>query len=76
MNMFGQRGYQHPKKDEWQNTFLQTMQILNEVKRAGKIRHYGLSNESAWGAMKYLQTADLNNLDRMVSIFHSNTILY
>lgn len=75
MNMFGQRGYQHPKKDEWQNTFLQTMQILNEVKRSGKIRHYGLSNESAWGAMKYLQTADANNLDRMVSIQNPYSLL-
>ncbi len=75
MNMFGQRGYQHPKTDEWQNTFLQTMQILNEVKRSGKIRHYGLSNESAWGAMKYLQTADLNSLDRMVSIQNPYSLL-
>jgi len=75
MNMFGQRGYTHPKKDEWQNTFLQTMQILNEVKRSGKIKHYGLSNESAWGAMKYLQTADLNNLDRMVSVQNPYSLL-
>jgi len=74
-NMFGMRGYQHHKTIEWQNTFLQTLQILNEVKKEGKIRHYGLSNETAWGTMKYIQTADSNNLDRMVSIQNPFSLL-
>jgi len=73
MNMFGQRGYQKP--DEWRNNLLQVLQILNEVKKEGKIRHYGLSNESAWGAMKFLQTADQHNFDRMVSVQNPYSLL-
>jgi len=73
MNMFGQRGYQKP--DKWQNNLLQVLQVLNEVKKEGKIRHYGLSNESAWGAMKFLNTSDLHNLDRMVSIQNPYSLL-
>jgi len=73
MNMFGQRGYQKP--DKWQNNLLQILQVLNEVKKEGKIRHYGLSNESPWGAMKFLQTSDLHNLDRMVSIQNPYSLL-
>lgn len=73
MNMFGQRGYQKP--DKWQNNLLQVLQVLNEVKKEGKIRHYGLSNESPWGVMKFLQTSDQHNLDRMVSIQNPYSLL-
>jgi len=73
MNMFGQRGYQKP--DKWQNNLLQVLQILNEVKKEGKIRHYGLSNESPWGVMKSLQTSDLHNLDRVVSVQNPYSLL-
>lgn len=73
MNMFGQRGYQKP--DKWQNNLLQVLQVLNEVKKKGKIRHYGLSNESPWGAMKFLQTSDQHNMDRMVSIQNPYSLL-
>jgi len=33
----------------------------------GNIRHIGISNETAWGTMKYLQLAEKNNWPRMVS---------
>jgi len=33
----------------------------------GNIRHIGLSNESAWGTMKFLQLAKANDLPRMQS---------
>jgi len=36
----------------------------------GNIRHYGLSNESAWGAMKFCATADALGLPRPVSHQH------
>ena len=36
----------------------------------GNIRHYGLSNESAWGAMKFIQIADRFGLPRPVSHQH------
>lgn len=74
-NMFGQRGYVHNENYKWHNNLLQTLQILNEIKQEGKIRHYGLSNETAWGAMKYLQTSDGNNLDRMASIQNPYSLL-
>lgn len=33
----------------------------------GNIRHIGVSNESAWGTMKFLEIAERNGLPRMVS---------
>ena len=45
--------------------------ILGEVaklQQEGKMREFGLSNESAWGVMKFLQVSNNHNLPRPVSI--------
>ncbi|MGO1163240.1 aldo/keto reductase [Brucella pseudogrignonensis] len=41
---------------------------LKDAVRAGKIRHVGLSNETAWGTMQWLKIAEEHNLPRMASI--------
>lgn len=55
--------------------FLEVLQTLDELVKAGKIRHAGLSNETAWGTMQYLQIAKDNNLPRMVSIQNEYSLL-
>jgi len=40
---------------------------LNRHVEKGNIRHIGLSNESAWASMKYLELAKENGWPRMVS---------
>ena len=45
--------------------------ILGEVaklQQEGKMREFGLSNESAWGVMKFLQVSNNHDLPRPVSI--------
>lgn len=49
--------------------------MLGEQVKAGKIRHIGLSNETAWGTMKYLQLADQLGLPRAVSIQNPYNLL-
>jgi aryl-alcohol dehydrogenase-like predicted oxidoreductase len=61
-------------KAETEN-FLEVLQTLDECIKAGKIRHIGLSNESAWGTMQYLKIAEENNLPRMVSIQNEFSLL-
>jgi len=72
-NFFGQLGYRHQEQDF--TPLLETLEVLDEQVRAGKIRHVGLSNETAWGAMKYLQLADSLGLPRMVSIQNPYNLL-
>lgn len=55
--------------------FLEVLETLNECIKAGKIRHIGLSNESAWGVMQYLKIAEENNLPRMASIQNEYSLL-
>lgn len=54
------------------------LEILQEVQRLeneGKIRHFALSNESAWGTAKWLQLARDHNLPRVQSIQNEYNLL-
>ncbi|MBS99273.1 MAG: NADP(H)-dependent aldo-keto reductase [Oceanospirillaceae bacterium] len=73
-NMFGRLGYEHqPEKDG--TPILETLQVLRELVDEGKIRHIGLSNETAWGTMKFLQLAELHDLPRVVSVQNPYNLL-
>ncbi len=67
-NRFGQRGWDQTKEVEWQYNIHEIVDRLNAYVKAGKIRNYGLSNETPWGVMKYLEEADKSNSIRPVSI--------
>ncbi len=72
-NCFGQRGYIH--QDAPFTPVLETLSALQDLVTAGKIRHIGLSNETPWGVMKFLQTAEAFNLPRTVSIQNPYSLL-
>ena len=46
-----------------------------EQVRAGKIRHIGLSNETPWGVMRFLQLAEQHYLPRVVSVQNPYSLL-
>lgn len=46
----------------------ETLAALAELVAEGKIRHVGLSNESAWGTMRFLAESDAGRGPRMASI--------
>jgi aryl-alcohol dehydrogenase-like predicted oxidoreductase len=48
---------------------------LQDVVRQGKVRHIGLSDDTAWGIMKYLEIAKEKNGPRMVSIQNEFSLL-
>jgi aryl-alcohol dehydrogenase-like predicted oxidoreductase len=43
--------------------------------KEGKIRHWGLSNENAWGVMRTCGIADMKNLERPISIQNPYNLL-
>ncbi len=43
--------------------------------KEGKIRHLGLSNETAWGIMKYLSLSETHGLPRVVSVQNEYSLL-
>lgn len=75
-NFFGKLGYEHDHNEQWECNFLQILESLNEQVKAGKIRHIGLSNETAWGAMKYLELyREYPELPRMQSVQNPYSLL-
>ena len=64
---FGVLDFEYDPNDEW-TAIEEVLDNLNRLVKAGKIRYVGLSNETPWGVMKFLQVAEKKNLPRMMSI--------
>ena len=65
---FGQLDFQYdPHDNEW-TEIQEVLLCLEKHIKSGKIKYIGLSNETPWGVMKFLQVAKENNLPRMMSI--------
>lgn len=73
-NFFGQLGYS-PLRDPGETDLLETLQVLGDLVRAGKIRHAGVSNETPWGVMRSLQLAAEHGLPRIVSVQNPYSLL-
>ena len=74
-NMFGVRDYKHNPEDTWQDNFNEILHSLDELIKQGKIRHVGISNEKAWGTMRYLEESKKNDLPRMITIQNAYSLL-
>jgi len=74
-NYFGKLGYQHQNKEEEWNNFEKILIVLNKFIKQGKIRHIGLSNETAWGLTKFLEISKIKNLPRIASIQNPYNLL-
>ena len=54
----------------------ETVAALGELIKAGKIKHYGLSNESTFGVCEFVRAADELGVPRPVSIQNSYCLLH
>lgn len=73
--IFGQRHYQH-FKDEVAVPILETLEALRDLVKAGKIRHFGVSNESPWGLGQFIHHAAVNTeLPRVASIQNAYSLV-
>jgi len=73
-NYFGKLGYYHaPEKDGV--PIEETLTVLADQVRAGKIRHIGISNETPWGIAEYLRLSEQKGLPRIVSIQNPYNLL-
>lgn len=53
----------------------QILDLLGDFVKAGKIRHVGLSNESAWGTMRFVHEAETRDVPRVASIQNAYSLL-
>ncbi|MGM0594204.1 MAG: NADP(H)-dependent aldo-keto reductase [Pseudomonadota bacterium] len=73
-NFFGKLGYEHDP-DDHPVPIIETLQLLNDLVKEGKIRHIGLSNETPWGVMRFLQLSDCMQMPRVVSVQNPYSLL-
>ncbi len=74
-NTFGVRDYNHNPNDKWEDNFNEVLHNLDDIIKSGKIRHVGISNEKAWGTMRYLEESRTHNLPRMITIQNAYSLL-
>jgi aryl-alcohol dehydrogenase-like predicted oxidoreductase len=73
-NAFGKLGYA-PSHENDGTPLDETLDVLAEVVKSGKARQVGVSNESAWGTMRYLALAEAGRGPRMASIQNAYSLL-
>ena len=76
INCFGVRDFPYHVSNQWHDNIADVLETLDGFIKAGKIRHVGLSNESAWGTMRYLEESKQKGLPRMITIQNSYSLLH
>lgn len=55
--------------------FTEILTVMHDLVKAGKIRYFGLSDDSPWAMMTYLHLAEKYNLPRIVSIQNEYSLM-
>lgn len=62
-------------KNEGDDNFHEVLETLQGFVKAGKLRHFGLSNEGTWGTMKFLFEAEKTGYPRVASVQNAYNLL-
>jgi len=73
-NFFGQRGFK-VQHDAWEDNIQNVLETLDGLIKEGKIKHIGLSNETPWGIMRFLEESKYQNLPRIKTIQNPYSLL-
>lgn len=65
--IFGQVSF-NPDLERPHTAIEETLSALADLIKAGKIRHIGVSNESAWGVAEFVKQSETRGLPRIASI--------
>lgn len=72
--IFGRPAYPW-RTDDYTVPIDETLEVLQDFVKAGKVRHVGVSNETPWGVAQFLKFAETRNLPRIVSIQNPYNLL-
>ncbi len=73
-NFFGQRGFKK-QDDAWEDNIHEVMTALDGFVKQGKIKHIGLSNETPWGLMRFLEEHKYHNLPKIKTVQNPYSLL-
>ncbi|MFJ1302625.1 NADP(H)-dependent aldo-keto reductase [Pseudomonadota bacterium AL_CKDN230030165-1A_HGKHYDSX7] len=69
------RPYYPYVEDEHTVPIAETLEVLQDFVRQGKVRHIGVSNETPWGVAQFLKHAEVDKLPRIASIQNPYSLL-
>lgn len=76
MNCFGVRDFPYQSGTQWEDNFESVLISFQELIQEGKIRQIGLSNESPWGLMRYLEESKSNQLPKPITIQNAYSLIH
>ena len=74
-NCFGRLGYDWPELEPETVPLEETLEALDDLVRAGKVRHVGVSNETPWGLMRLLCLSESRGWPRIQGIQNPYSLL-
>ncbi|AWI25315.1 aldo/keto reductase [Flavobacterium pallidum] len=66
-NMFGQLGFSITD-DAWEDNTQIVVETMSALIAEGKIRHFGISNETPWGLMRFLEEGKKHRLTKTITV--------
>ncbi len=73
-NFFGKRGFTVNKDEAWEENFEQVLSNLQYFVKKGKIKYIGLSNETPYGLMRFLEESK-KDLPRVLTVQNPYNLL-
>jgi len=74
VNIFGVREYDRANNEQWEDNISQILEQLEDYVKQGKIRQIGLSNETPFGVMRYLEEAR-KGARKMITVQNAYSLL-
>ncbi|MES2050243.1 MAG: aldo/keto reductase, partial [Pseudomonadota bacterium] len=72
--IFGQKQFD-PALERPCVAIAETLAVLTELVKEGKIRHIGVSNETSWGVSEFIKASEQQNATRIISIQNAYNLL-
>jgi len=76
VNVFGTRDFPLKTANSEVENYEEILETLNHLVQQGKIRTYGLSNETPWGTMKYMEAVKKLNVAKPVTVQNSYSLIH
>ena len=74
-NFFGVKDFKYAANDPWKDNFLKVLATMQNLVKQGKIRHFGISNETPWGFTHFLHLAKNHNLPKIQTVQNPYSLL-
>lgn len=75
VNSFGKLGYEYDENEVWEDNFAEVIYSLNELVEQGKIKFWGVSNETPFGVMNFIRRAEQHQLPKPLTIQNPYNLL-